>query len=33
VASRLLAEPENSDTNGHILTVDGGWTAGYAQEF
>jgi len=20
-------------TNGHILTVDGGWTAGYAREF
>lgn len=29
----FLADPENSYTHGHILTVDGGWTAGYAREF
>jgi NAD(P)-dependent dehydrogenase (short-subunit alcohol dehydrogenase family) len=33
VAVLFLAAPENSYTNGHILTVDGGWTAGYAREF
>ena len=33
VAVLFLADPENSYTNGHILTVDGGWTAGYAREF
>ncbi len=33
VAALFLAAPENSYTNGHILTVDGGWTAGYAREF
>jgi NAD(P)-dependent dehydrogenase (short-subunit alcohol dehydrogenase family) len=33
VAALFLAGPENSYTNGHILTVDGGWTAGYAREF
>ncbi len=33
VAALFLADPENSYTNGHILTVDGGWTAGYAREF
>jgi NAD(P)-dependent dehydrogenase (short-subunit alcohol dehydrogenase family) len=33
VAVLFLADPENSYTHGHILTVDGGWTAGYAREF
>jgi 3-oxoacyl-[acyl-carrier protein] reductase len=33
VAVQFLADPENTYTNGHILTVDGGWTAGYARDF
>jgi 3-oxoacyl-[acyl-carrier protein] reductase len=33
VAVLFLADPENTYTNGHILTVDGGWTAGYARDF
>jgi NAD(P)-dependent dehydrogenase (short-subunit alcohol dehydrogenase family) len=33
VAALFLADPENSYTNGHILTVDGGWTAGYTRDF
>jgi 3-oxoacyl-[acyl-carrier protein] reductase len=33
VAALFLADPENSYTNGHVLTVDGGWTAGYARDF
>ena len=33
VAALFLAAPENSYTHGHILTVDGGWTAGYIRDF
>lgn len=33
VAVLFLADPENSYTHGHILTVDGGWTAGYTRDF
>ena len=33
VAVLFLADPENAYTHGHILTVDGGWTVGYAREF
>ncbi|MHB1424340.1 MAG: SDR family NAD(P)-dependent oxidoreductase [Gemmataceae bacterium] len=33
VAALFLADPENSYMNGHILTIDGGWTAGYARDF
>lgn len=29
----FLVDPENTYTTGHILTVDGGWTAGYARDF
>ncbi len=28
-AALFLADPENGYVNGHILSVDGGWTAGY----
>lgn len=32
-AALFLAASENSYMNGHILTVDGGWSAGYMREF
>lgn len=32
-AALFLSAPESSYINGHILTVDGGWTAGYHRDF
>ncbi len=33
VAALFLADPENTYVNGHVLVVDGGWTAGYTRDF
>jgi NAD(P)-dependent dehydrogenase (short-subunit alcohol dehydrogenase family) len=33
VGVQFLLDAENTYTNGHVLTIDGGWTAGYARDF
>ena len=33
VGVQFLLDPENTYTTGHILTIDGGWTAGYTRDF
>jgi NAD(P)-dependent dehydrogenase (short-subunit alcohol dehydrogenase family) len=32
-AALFLADPLNSYTTGHVMTVDGGWSVGYARNF
>ena len=32
-AALFLADPVNSYTTGHVMTVDGGWSIGYARNF
>jgi NAD(P)-dependent dehydrogenase (short-subunit alcohol dehydrogenase family) len=32
-AALFLADPMNSYTTGHVMSVDGGWSIGYARDF
>ena len=32
-AALFLCDPANTYTTGQLLSVDGGWTAGYARNF